>query len=117
VAKVENVELTDGYLKLEINCRPKTPLSSDSKSAVSLFGGLSSQQCSSSLVSPPLVVLAAIVLGIALGKLRPTLIPIPGEARADLHFKDKKVGSLGWVLFAIVLLAHAQPASTPVPAD
>jgi hypothetical protein len=32
----------------------------------------------------------------------------------DLRFKDKKVGSLGWVLFAIVLLAHAQPASTPV---
>src|SRR5947208_14437946 len=31
-----------------------------------------------------------------------------------LHFKDKKVGSLGWVLFAAVLLAQAQPASTPV---
>jgi len=32
----------------------------------------------------------------------------------SLHFKDKKVGSLGWVLFAAVLLAQAQPASTPV---
>src|SRR5215467_8517975 len=32
----------------------------------------------------------------------------------DLCFKDKKVGSLGWVLFAAVLLAQAQPASTPV---
>jgi hypothetical protein len=31
-----------------------------------------------------------------------------------LLFKDKKVGSLGWALFATVLLAHAQPASTPV---
>lgn len=34
-----------------------------------------------------------------------------------LLFKDKKAGSPGWVLFAIVLivlLAHAQPASTPV---
>jgi hypothetical protein len=31
-----------------------------------------------------------------------------------LFFKDKKVGSLGWVLFATVLLAHARPASTPV---
>jgi hypothetical protein len=25
----------------------------------------------------------------------------------DLHFKDRKVGSLGWVSFAIVLLAYA----------
>jgi hypothetical protein len=32
----------------------------------------------------------------------------------DLRFKNKKVGSLGWVLFAAVLLAQAQPASTPV---
>jgi FG-GAP-like repeat len=31
-----------------------------------------------------------------------------------LLFKDKKVGWLAWVLFAIVLLAHAEPASTPV---
>jgi hypothetical protein len=32
----------------------------------------------------------------------------------DLRFEDKKVGSLGWVLFTAVLLAQAQPASTPV---
>jgi hypothetical protein len=32
----------------------------------------------------------------------------------DLRFKDKKVGSLAWVLLAAVLLAQAQPASTPV---
>jgi len=31
-----------------------------------------------------------------------------------LLFKDKKVGSLTWVLFATVLLAHARAASTPV---
>lgn len=31
-----------------------------------------------------------------------------------LLFKHKKAGSLGWVLFATVLLAQAQPASTPV---
>ena len=31
-----------------------------------------------------------------------------------LLFKDKKVGSLGWVPLAAVLLAQAQPASTPV---
>jgi len=35
--------------------------------------------------------------------------PVPG-----LRFKDKKVGSVGWVLFAAVLLPLAQPVSTPV---
>src|SRR5581483_2916492 len=32
----------------------------------------------------------------------------------DLRFKDKKVGSVGWALLVAALLAHAQPASTPV---
>ena len=36
------------------------------------------------------------------------------EAVLDLRFKDKKVGSPAWVLLAAVLLAQAQPASTPV---
>jgi FG-GAP-like repeat len=36
------------------------------------------------------------------------------NAVLDLQFKDKKVGALAWVLLAAVLLAQAQPASTPV---
>jgi hypothetical protein len=36
------------------------------------------------------------------------------EPVLDLPFRDKKVGSLAWVLLATVLLAQAQPASTPV---
>src|SRR5690348_6735139 len=36
------------------------------------------------------------------------------KAVLELHFKNKNVGSLAWVLFAAVLLAQAQPASTPV---
>ena len=36
------------------------------------------------------------------------------KAVLDLRFEDKKVGSRAWVLLAVVLLAQAQPASTPV---
>ena len=36
------------------------------------------------------------------------------KAVLDLRFKDKKVGLLAWVVLAAVLLAQAQPASTPV---
>jgi hypothetical protein len=39
---------------------------------------------------------------------------IMSKAVLGLRFKDKKVGSLAWVLLATVLLAQAQPASTPV---
>ena len=41
--------------------------------------------------------------------LEENMSPLPG-----LHFKVKKVGSPVWVLFGTVLLAQAQPASTPV---
>jgi hypothetical protein len=39
---------------------------------------------------------------------------IVSKPTIDLRFKDKKAGSLGWVLFTTALLAHARPASTPV---
>jgi hypothetical protein len=35
-------------------------------------------------------------------------------SRLTIGLKNKRVGSLRWVLFGIVLFAHAQPASTPV---
>jgi hypothetical protein len=39
---------------------------------------------------------------------------IMSKAVLGLRLKDKKVGSLAWVLLAAVLWAQAQPASTPV---
>jgi hypothetical protein len=40
--------------------------------------------------------------------------PIMSKPVLGLHFQGKNKGSLRWVLFAAVLLAQAQPASTPV---
>jgi len=40
--------------------------------------------------------------------------PILPRPVVDMHFKDRKLGTLGWVLLAAVLLAQAQSASTPV---
>jgi len=40
--------------------------------------------------------------------------PILPKPVVDLRSKDRKLGALGWVLFAAVLLVRAQPASTPV---
>ena len=44
----------------------------------------------------------------------PDMEKIISKPVVDLRFKKKRVGSLGWVLFTAVLLAQAQPASTPV---
>ena len=41
-------------------------------------------------------------------------VAIISRVVVDLRFKDKKIGSLAWVVLAAFLLAQAQPASTPV---
>jgi len=40
--------------------------------------------------------------------------PILPRPVVHMHFEDRKLGTLGWLLFAAILLAQAQAASTPV---